>query len=204
MADGNRIYRIELEGGRLTVVSTSFRAEGESMLHSGVYNRELTSSLAAGALTLAAAVALYFVGLRGKAAHVAIAALVFVASFLAFRLLVFRDDSMAVVFDRPMGTVTVRAPGPFQKEKAYSFYDLKEVRAGRRLITPQNPDGIKFVEKIALQHGTAMPGFGEAKDFHTVEAVFKDGHRVTVFSTLEPASAQALLRDINSYLAVKV
>ncbi|NIN70309.1 MAG: hypothetical protein GTO63_37660, partial [Anaerolineae bacterium] len=47
--------------------------------------------------------------------------------------------------------------------RSHRLSDLEEVRRRQIVIEPENPDGVDFVAKIAIQHGTLIPGFGETK-----------------------------------------
>jgi hypothetical protein len=196
-------YRLDIKDGALMLNTASFRAEEGSVLHSGIYNRELTSSLAAGALTLAVVIALFFSGLAMTALCPALAVLAFVTSFVLFRVFVFYDSHLRAVIDRSKGTVTVVTKKMFGRESSYPLDALEDVITGRVVFTPENPDGIEVVEKIALQHGTVIPGFGETKELHTVEFMFEDGRKVMVFSSREPAEAGALAGEIRSFLGVQ-
>ncbi|MBI3592450.1 MAG: hypothetical protein HY099_03050, partial [Nitrospirae bacterium] len=77
-------YQIEIKDNVLVFRTTSFKAEKGSVLHSGIYNRELASSLAAGAcITLAG----FFFAFRDKitAIHFIAALFLFAVLFLFFR-----------------------------------------------------------------------------------------------------------------------
>ena len=54
-------YRIEIEDGRVALKTASFKAEKGSVLHSGIFNKELASSFVA---AVAAAVVLAFFALN--------------------------------------------------------------------------------------------------------------------------------------------
>jgi hypothetical protein len=196
-------YQLEIADNVLSLKTSSFKAEKGSVLHSGIYNREMTSSLAAGALTLAAAIFMYSMGFVVTVIYVAVAVAVFAASFVFLRMFVFYEAHLRVVMDRSRGTIRLTEKKMFSSESTYPMGDIEGVCTGRVVFAPENPDGIEFVEKIALQHGTVIPGFGEEKVFHTVELAFKDGGKVMVFSSSEPSEAETLAAEIEKFLGVQ-
>jgi hypothetical protein len=46
----------------------------------------------------------------------------------------------------------------------------------------ENPDAVKFIEKISLQHGTVIPGFGEEKVLFLLKLYLMDGSERTIYS----------------------
>jgi hypothetical protein len=67
-------------------------------------------------------------------------------------------------------------------------------------VTPENPDGIRLVEQVALQHGTVIPGFGKTSEFYTVEMEFKNGKRITIFSSEEPSMAEDVRAKLSGFI----
>ncbi len=193
-------YDIEVKDGVLRLRTPSFRAGDFSMLHSGIFTPELTSSLAAAAVMVVLLMAAMIAGLRVTAAYMLLAAALFAALFLAFRRYVFFEESLEAVIDRASGTICVEIRKLFGFKRSYGMDDLSEVRQGKVVITPKNPDGVEFVEKIAIQHGTVIPGFGEEKRFSTVELVFRDGTEVRVFSSEDDEEARALAERLRQFV----
>lgn len=191
---------IEESGSVLALWTTSFRAERGSVLHGGIYNREMASSLAAGACTLA--VVFLFAAVSPATPLRTLAALVcFVPLFFLFRRYVFREESLRIVLDRKRGTASFSLSRPFGgREVCYPLSAIGAVRQECRIVRPENPDGIRVVEKIALQHGTVIPGFGETTEFHTVEIEFKGGERIMVFSSKEPVRAGEIAQKITNFI----
>ncbi|MDP2167553.1 MAG: hypothetical protein Q8J64_04390 [Thermodesulfovibrionales bacterium] len=180
-------YRIDIDNNVLKFRTSSFKAERGSVLHSGIFSKELASSLAAGA-----ALALIYLLFKPEPAFLnfILAIVIFMGLFILLRLFVFYDPLLEAVIDRASGSVTVVIKGLIGKKERYLLKDLEAVTLGRKVITPENPDGIRIVEKVALQHGMAIPGFGEVKSFSTVELQFRGGKRVMVFSSTEEPEAK--------------
>ncbi|HWR57302.1 MAG TPA: hypothetical protein VN328_00315 [Thermodesulfovibrionales bacterium] len=179
--------------------TSSFRTEGRSVLHSGIYNRELSSSLAAGAVIVA--VGFFFAGyLRITAVYFIITILSFAALFILFRIYVFREPVLETVFDHDKGLITLSLKKVLGGEvQSYPMTELSSVGLGHVTVQPQNIDGIRIVEKIALQHGTVIPGFGKREDFYTVDLDFTY-KEVVIFSARERQSAQAVADELRRYL----
>lgn len=193
-------YQMQREDGRLVFRTPSFRAERGSVLHVGIYNRELTSSLAAAALLLVIFFLLLLAGVRVTALYAVPAIGLFAAFFIFFRRMVFYEEYLEAVIDKAREAVTISVKRFMGKTRTYSLKDLVGVREEDIVITPENPDGIAFVEKIALQHGTVIPGFGEEKEYFTVELEFSGGRRERIFSSEEATEALEVVGVLKEFL----
>ena len=190
---------MKMKDNALVLSTTSFRAEKGSVLHSGIYNRELTSSLAAGGVII---VFLFFFGasLRLTAVHGIIAVFSFGVLFILFRVFIFDEPILETAIDRKGGIIKVslkRKPG--SRTESFPLKDLTGIRVEHIAFQPDNTDGMAFVEKISLQHGTVIPGFGKRQDFYTVRLDFRDARRV-VFSTKKLHEAETVMAEMQKYL----
>lgn len=179
--------------------TTSFKAERGSVLHSGIFNRELASSLAAGAVivVLSFFFALYF---KITVIYLIAVALIFAALFILFRMYVFREPSLKTVFDREKRTVTLslrRTMG--SSVRSFPLDELSGIRLDHASFQPENQDAVQFVERIALQHGTVIPGFGKTEDFYTVELDFS-GEKQVIVSARERQGAEWMIAELKSSL----
>ncbi len=184
----------------MVLSTTSFTAERRSVLHSGIFNRELASSLAAGALILLLSFffALY---LRITVISLAAATLLFAGLFIFFRLAVFREAILETVFERDRGTVTLsRKRGIGSRVRSYSLDRLRSIGVGHLSMQPENIDAVRLVERVALQHGTVIPGFGKTEDIYTVELDF-DGEKPVIFSSRDREAAESLLSELRASLS---
>jgi hypothetical protein len=200
MGGNNQPYQLTAEDSRLLLMTSSFRAERGSVLHSGIYNRELTSSLASGTLVGAVFLALVMAGVEVTAAYVVPAVILFGGLFVLFRKAVFYEEQLEAVFDRAGRVITVVVRRFPKRRYTYPLDELADIREDHIVMTPENPDGISFVEKIAAQHGAAIPGFGETKEFYTVDLEFKDGRRMRVFSSREESGAGQLRMRLKEFI----
>ncbi len=187
----------------LVFKTTSFRTEGGSVLHGGIFNRELASSLAAGAVITV--VGFFFAGnFKITFLHFVMVIFLFAALFIVFRIYVFRETLLETIFDSGRKIITLSFKKVIGAEThSYPMEELSGIRLGRVTVQPQNIDGIKVVEKIALQHGTVIPGFGKRQDLYTVQLDFC-GKKVTIFSTREERSAKAAAEELKKRMNVTV
>ena len=87
-----------------------------------------------------------------------------------------------------------------KKNLSFPLASLEDIRQDHKSIAAENPDGIRFVEKIALQHGTVIPGFGKTAEFYTVEMEFENSRRVMIFSSEDPAAADDIALKIKNFI----
>jgi hypothetical protein len=191
-------YQIYLKDNMLIFRTSSFKAEKGSVLHSGIYNRELASALLSGAIVMLVG---FFFALKFKrGVFLLISLFLFVVFFIAFRTLIFLEPLLDVAIDKEKGIIIFTVRGIFKKKISYSLQELVDIKQGYISIVPENPDGIKLVEQVALQHGTVIPGFGTTSNFYTVELEFKDGLRFIIFSSEEPAEAEKIAIKFKNFI----
>ncbi len=193
-------YQIEIEENRFVLRTTTFRAEKGSVLHSGIYNRELASSLAAGAIIVL--IGFFFATrFRLNIIHFILSLFVFIAIFLFFRGYIFRQHILETIIDRRSGNITIYLKNIIRSIKtAYPLSEFGNIKQDRIIIQPENPDGIKVVEKIALQHGTVIPGFGKTMEFHTIELGFKNGRQEMIFSSKDRSKTDEVLKRLKEFM----
>lgn len=141
--------------------TANFFAGADSVLHSGIYNREFSSML--GSLGIAG-LAYAAVSLSGGTRLLSFAALIGLAllCFPLLRTYIFREQLLLTTFDRSAGTVTIEQKGLLNRRvAAFPLADLRTVLIRTKKTVIENTDGVDFVKKISLQHHTAIPGFGE-------------------------------------------
>ncbi len=195
----NMAYQIETKDNILVLRTTSYKAEKGSILRSGIFNRELSSSLAAGAVILFAG---FFLGIYAKitAAHFVSAIALFAALFILFRLYLFREPILETVVDREKGIITVAKKKTIGGgTRSYRMNDFSDVRLDHLTLQPDNLDGVRVVEKIALQHGMVIPGFGKNEGFHKVLLSFH-GESVVIFATKEKYEAETVVTRIKEFM----
>jgi hypothetical protein len=193
-------YTFDIKDKVLAFRTGSFRAEKGSVLHSGIYNRETASTLAAGACLILLG---FFFASRPPRSGIffIVVLLLFVLFFLFFRTFVFPETFLQAVIDKGNNAVSIMRKVFFRMEKQlFTLTELEGIREDFKAVASENPDGIKIVEKIALQHGTVIPGFGTAAEFYTVEFEFKDAGSVMVFSSRDHSEAADVTRTFKNFI----
>jgi hypothetical protein len=101
---------------------------------------------------------------------------VLIACFPFFRRFIFKERYMETIFDRSKGMADICVTGiKRRKMDSLPLRDIVNVMIESRKMKIENPDGVRFVEKISLQHGMAIPGFGEEKVFFLLKLILADG-----------------------------
>jgi hypothetical protein len=192
-------YQIEMSGQSLVFRTSSAKAEKGSVLHSGIFNRELASFLAAGSiLTL---LGLYFARYgRIHTLHVIAGIVLFAVISLLLRKYLFHEPMLRAVFDGKKGTVSISHRGIlFQKREGFPLTGISGITLNRVILRPENPDGIEIVEKIALHHFVVIPGFGETEEFFTVQLDFGEKN-VMLFSSRKKEEAEEVHGRLKGFI----
>jgi hypothetical protein len=202
--ENGQAYTIQIKGKTLVFRTAAFRAEKGSMLHSGIYNRELTSSLASGSVLVVLVLGLLFGGVKLILWHYIALSALFFGLFILFRLYVFYEEYLEVVIDKAQQTVSIFRRSLLKKRYDFALSDITAIKSGYKLLVPENPDGIQVIEKIALQHGTVIPGFGEVKEFHTVHFEIKGDETVMVFAARDKMEASYVIETFKKYIGGQI
>lgn len=195
-------YEIDLTDRLLKFSTTSFKAERGSLLHAGIYSSELTSTLVAGGVVLTVFFAVS--SLKGfdslGAWHVFTAMGLFSVVFLFIRKFLFFEKSLEVLLDKDSGAARIVLKGFRALEQTHALSDITDVSINSMVISPENPDASRVVEKIAVHHGTVLPGFSEDKTISWVELKLRGQEAVTVFSTENADEARAVSSAFKGFL----
>lgn len=161
-------------GDQLIFSTENFLVEKSSVLHSGIFNKEFSSMLSSAAF----AGALYVILIRSyghSSISYLLTAILFIAGFPLFRKFVFRDRQMETVFDLSSGRVEIALKGLKRKIKeSFPAKDISGMVIEKETEEIVNPDGMAFVEKISLQHGAVIPGFGQEKILYILKLRLAD------------------------------
>lgn len=195
----NNTYQIDINDNILIFKTASFKAEKGSVLHSGIYNRELASALSAGGIAI-------LIGLFAAAsykittAHYMMAALLFGALFIVLRTYIFRETVLELTLDKDNKSAGITIKGIRKKQQMFPISDLAGVRLRHITVQPENPDGIRVVENISLRHGTVIPGFGEPEEFYVAEIEFRNGKRIMVFSSKKSPETEEVAGKLRDFI----
>jgi len=194
-------YNLVVDKNLLLFKTPFFSAAKGSILHVGIYNREMTSILASSILTAA----LIFVTVYkfGRVFWVYPLALVAITlGFILFRTLVFKESLLTLTMDKAKGEIRIDYAGVVGRHELFRIDDLESVHISHKVIPPENVDGIKVVEKIALQHGTVIPGFGEEIELFPVEMQFKDGTSRVVYSDTSHETPMHIIKKLKEFTGI--
>jgi len=169
------------ENGRLIFITSSFKAEKESVLHKGIYSNEFASMLSALAITGIVYMIIAF-NYKVTILHYLLLITIFVLAFIALRESIFKERHLKVIFDKSDRTVRIIWPGPFKKTETIPFKEIESLQVGSKKISPENIDGIEFVERISRQHGSVVPGLSEEVEFVTLCLQLRDGSERLIYA----------------------
>ena len=192
------MYTICKEEDRLILTTPAYRGGPESVLHSGIYNREFSSMLASAAV---AGMIYVIAAMNSRSTLISSMSflLVFAGGVLFFRKFIFRESLMKAVFDRSSGEAKIYTTWITERlRETIAIGSIKEIRIDRKKQEVENPDAVKFVEKISAQHGTVIPGFGKEKVLFLLKLILADGTERTIYSddSMEDAiSAHEVIKE---------
>jgi hypothetical protein len=195
-------YSIRKTDDLLVFRTAHFRAGRGSVLHSGVYSRELASILAS--LAVAGAVCLLLFLSFGKTGVFAILfGVLFIAGFPVFRKYVFREVYMETVFGRTTGGVEIFMSGVMRRRcDAFRVSEISNILIETRKTAVENTDGMEFVEKISAQHGMVIPGFGEETVQYLLTIKLADGTARIIHAGSDRDDMIAAHEEIVKYLGI--
>jgi|GEM_PF-2791212 hypothetical protein len=180
--DKDRPYTLNVEKERLIFMTLSYRAEKESVLHKGIYSRELASMLSSATITGILYIYIAF-NYSMHTLYYLILLIVFVLTFIGLRESIFKERALTLILDRTRRMATIMWPRVlWNKTETIPFDQIESVEVGSKRIVPENIDGIEFVERISRQHGSAVPGLAEEAEFVTLNLRLKDGSERLIYA----------------------
>jgi len=198
----NRNYAIRKEGDKLIFTTPAYRDEPDSVLHSGIYNREFSSALAAA--TVAGTIFVIIAMNTGNLIAGAMVSLpVFAAGVPLFRKFVFKESLMEVIFNRARGEAKIFTTWITKRLKeTISLGSIKDISIETKKQEIQNPDAVEFVKKISLQHGTVIPGLGKGKILFLLKLHLNDGSERTIYSDAAIEDVISAHAEIKEFLKI--
>jgi hypothetical protein len=129
--------------------------------------------------------------------------LVFAGGAPFFRTFVFKESLMEVVFNTAHGEVSISTTWITKRLKeTIAISNIKEISIETRKQAIENPDAVEFVEKISLQHGTVIPGFGEEKVLFLLKLHLADGTERTIYSDKAMQDVISAHDEIKEFLKI--
>jgi hypothetical protein len=180
-----------------------FTPEKGSILHSGIYNRELTSVLASIAVAGTVYIAL-FMSLGISMASYILSAIGFILSFPFFRRFVFKGTHLETIFNSSTGKTEIYLTGITRKKKDYFSLDsITDISVDSKRTSIENPDGVAFVEKISLQHGMAIPDFAEETIFYMLKLHLADGTDRIIYSDSNKQDVISAQNEVKEFMGIE-
>lgn len=197
-------YQIKIGKNRLFFTTTSFRPEKKSVLPKGIYTKEFASMLSASAACVFVYMVISSTSDEIIFIHLLIIILTFIAAFLGSRRFLFKEKYMEVVFDRPDNTVRITLTGIIKTTiEEIPMDNIKSIDVGSKKFIPENIDGINFVEKISLQHGSFVPGLRDEEEFITLSLRLNDGSERLFYAGRLEEEPDIPLKEMRSFLVTK-
>ncbi len=195
-------YELNTMDSILTFTTASFKAEKSSVLPSGVYSKEFSSMLLASALCVF--VYMFTDVINSTVVQSAIFLIFFIIFFYGSRKYIFYDKKLKVEFNNNSKSALITRPGIIlNKTEELPFSSIRSVEMGNRKFTPDNPDGVAFVEKISAQHGSYVPGLGDEEEFLTLLLILTDGTERVFFAGHVEDEPEIPLNKIRDHLGMK-
>jgi len=201
-ASANRNYTVRKEEGKLIFATPAYRADPDSVLHSGIYNQEFSSMLASVAVA-GTAYAVVAMNTGNTIIRSMVFLLIFAAGFPFFRKFVFKESLMEVVFDTSGGEAKVYTNWTTKKLKeTIPIKNIKDISIESRKHEAENPDAVRFVKHISLQHGSVIPGFGEEKVLFLLKLHLSDGSERTIYTDNTMQDVLSACDEIREFLGL--
>ncbi|QWR78361.1 hypothetical protein [Candidatus Magnetomonas plexicatena] len=137
--------------------------------------------------------------------HYVIALVLVIISFPLSRVLLFKEPALNVLIDKDVGLIKFTKNGIFKTNVLEKpFNSLHGVTIKHTEFKMSNPDGVEFVRKIALGHGTVIPGFGLSEHIYSVECIFEhigdSPENIIIYSSNSEKEAQELADNVLNYI----
>ncbi len=203
MAVNEKTYKTEKKNSSLLFRTEHFRADRESVLHKGIYNKEFASALSSLAIAGLVYAALAMEQKRTILPHIAFA-VIFIGGYPLLRMFVFKDRYLEVLFDLSKGLAEISVTGLVRrKTESLPLSAVKNILIESKKIGIENPDAVEFVEKISAQHGTVIPGLDEEKTFFMLKLILADGSDRMIFADTEMQDVMDAHEEIKGFLKIE-
>ncbi|MDA8086269.1 MAG: hypothetical protein M0Z75_06160 [Nitrospiraceae bacterium] len=190
-------FDLTIEGTELNFRTSAYKAEKGSVLSPVMYSHELSAMLAS---AVPAAALFLLSGKTGTMRYLAALA-AYAAGFLFFRAFVFKKRYL--LFDISKKSGMARLCTPFRAKKTFGTEEIEKVEAEKSAFLPENPEGLKQVEKIALHHHTVLPELDKPVDFYCVRVWLKNSSSFVIYAGRTPAAAADITLKIKEFLSTQ-
>jgi hypothetical protein len=168
-------YKIETEDGKLTFITSSYRADKGSVLHKDIYNHEMASMMT-GVIICGVLYVVIAFNSEVMIVHYIALVVLFMLLFVLLRKAVFKERHLILILDKKSDTASISTPGFISKKiENIPLSNIDDLEVGSLSIFPEDRDAAKFVEKISRQHGSVVPGLADEAEFVTLSLRLNDG-----------------------------
>ncbi len=176
--------------------TASYKADKGSVLSPLIYSHDLSAMLAS---AVPAAAAFVLLGGAGAARYGAAVA-AYAAGFYIFRAFVFKKRYLTLDMEKKTGIALLSVP--FKEKKSFGIEEIEKVEAEKSAFVPENPEGLKRVEEIALHHHTVLPELDKPVEFYSVRVQLKGGQGFLIYSGREAGAAADITLKIKEFLGI--
>ncbi len=196
MTAATKDFDLSINESGLNFRTASYMADKGSVLSPLIYSHDLSAMLASAVPAAAAFVLLGGAGAGRYAAAVA----AYAAGFYIFRAFVFKKRYLTFSINGKTGEALLSEP--FREKKSFRTEEIEKVEAERSTFVPENPEGLKQVEKIALHHHTVLPELDKPMEFYSVRVQLKDGKGFLIYAGREAGAAADITSKIKEFLRI--
>ncbi|RME65609.1 MAG: hypothetical protein D6778_06025, partial [Nitrospirae bacterium] len=119
------------------------------------------------------------------------------------RIYIFKEPELITLFDPGADMVKITLRAPLKRRSVIKqMSQLRAIRVQEHRYEIENPDGVEFVKKIALQHGQVMPDFGKPEQFHSLVLEFED-ESYSVLVLKDPQELATVVEKLKRFLPLK-
>ncbi|TNF53219.1 hypothetical protein EP227_06240 [bacterium] len=80
---------------------------------------------------------------------------------------------------------------------------ISSIEVGSVKYVPENIDGIDFVQKISLQHGSPVPGLGDEEEYITLLLNLADGSERIIYAGRSEEEPELPITEMRNFLGIK-
>jgi hypothetical protein len=80
---------------------------------------------------------------------------------------------------------------------------ISSIEMGSIKFVPENIDGINFVQKISLQHGSALPGLGNEEEYIILLLKLTDGSERIIYADRSEEEPELPITEMRTFLGVQ-
>jgi hypothetical protein len=80
---------------------------------------------------------------------------------------------------------------------------ISSIEVGSIKYVPENIDGIDFVQRISLQHGSAVPGLGNEEEYITLLLKLTDGSERIIYAGRSEEEPELPITEMRNFLGIQ-